>query len=127
MKPGMLNPNRALDFGTALAVVGDRERPRARVSGEVQIVALDRNQVLPVGFHDAERDVQPLRLFDGFVTGDDPAMPVDQDGTADAVRAERALERGATAIGTAIGVVRIRREIRRTTDLRGGRAYGRAK
>ena len=87
------------------AVVRDRERLRARIGGEIEIVALDGDQMVAVGLHDAQRDVQPLRLFDGLVAGDDAAVPVDQHGAAGAVVAQRALERRATAVGAAIGVL----------------------
>jgi hypothetical protein len=80
---------------------------------------LDGDQMLAIRLHDTKRDLEPPRLLDRLVAGDDPAAPVDQNGSAGAVLTERALERRATAIGAAIGVVGIRLEIdepKRMTD-----------
>lgn len=100
-----------LEIELADAVVGDREGAGAGIRREIEIITLDCDQMLAVGLHDAERNVERPGLFDGLVAGDDRAVPVDQDGAAGTVLAQRALKRRATAIGAAIHVVGIRREI----------------
>jgi hypothetical protein len=68
-------------------VVGDGERFRARVGGEIEIVALHGDELLAVGLDDTERDIEPLGLLDGLVDGDDATEPIDQDRAAGTVLA----------------------------------------
>lgn len=67
--------------------------------------------MVTVGLHDAERNVQPLRVFDRLVAGDDGAVPIDEHGPAGAIVARRAFERRTPAIGAAVRVGRIGGEI----------------
>jgi hypothetical protein len=53
------------------------------------------------------------------VAGDDATAPIDQDGPAGTVLPQRALERGASAIGAAICVLIIGDEITETERLMG--------
>ena len=73
----------------------------------------------PVRVDDAERDVESLRLLDRLIAGDDAAVPIDQHGAACAMVAQGPCERRAPTIGTAVGIVGVRLEIRqpeRVTD-----------
>ena len=87
------------------AVVGDGERFRAGIAGEIRVIALDGDQVVPVRFDDSQGNVQALGLLDGLIACDDPTEPVDKDGSAGPVLAERSFERCPAAVGSAIGVV----------------------
>ena len=101
------------------AVVRNRERLRSRIRGQIEVVTLDRDQMVTVGLDNAERNVQTLGLFDRLVAGDDPTVAIDHHGAARAELTQRALERRATTIGAAIGVVGISLEInepKRMTD-----------
>ena len=89
------------------AVVGDRKGFRSWIGGEVQVHALNRDQMVPVGLDDPEWDVESLRLFDRLVAGDDTAAPIDQHRAAGTVLAQRALKRGTPALGTDVAVVGI--------------------
>ena len=73
----------------------------------------------PVRVDDAEREVESLRLLDRLIAGDDAAVPIDQHGAACAMVAQGLCERRAPTIGTAVGIVGVRLEIRqpeRVTD-----------
>ena len=68
------------------AVVGEGERLGPRVCGEIEIVALDGDEMLAVRLHDAQRQIQALGLFRRLVAGDDPAaairaVPLPQNGS----------------------------------------------
>ena len=89
------------------AVVGDGERPRTRIGGEIEIIALDRDQVLTIGLHDAKRDLKGFRLFDGFVARNHTAVPIEEDGATRPVSAERLGERRPPAIRAPIRIPRI--------------------
>jgi len=69
-----------------------------------------------VGLHDAERKIELLGLLDGFATGDHVTEPIDEDRSAGAVRAKRARERRAPAVGAPIRVARIRSEVIERSD-----------
>jgi hypothetical protein len=117
--------NIPLKIELADAVVRDRQFPRAGIGHKVQILTLHRDQLTTVGLDDTQREVQALRLFDGLVAGDDASMPVNENGAAGTVLAQRALERGAAPVGAAISIVGIGREISKvkpmTVGTRGSR------
>ena len=100
-------------------VVRDRQCLGVGVCGEIEVVALDGDQMAPVRVDDAEREVESFRLLDRLIAGDDAAVPIDQHGAACAMVAQGLCERRAPTIGTAVGIVGVRLEIRqpeRVTD-----------
>ena len=80
-------------------VVRDRKCLGVGVCGEIEVVALDCDQMAPVRVDDAERDVESLRLLDRLIAGDDAAVPIGsarrglRHGRAGTVRAPRAHDR----------------------------------
>ncbi len=100
-------------------VVRDRQCLGVGVCGEIEVVALDGDQMAPVRVDDAEREVESFRLLDRLIAGDDAAVPIDQHGAACAMVAQGLCERRAPTIGTAVGIMGVRLEIRqpeRVTD-----------
>ena len=66
-------------------VVGDGQCTCAGITTEVEVLPLDRDQMLAVGLDDMQREIQAAGLLDGLVPSDDDAMSIDKHGTAGTV------------------------------------------
>ena len=85
-------------------VVGDGQGTCAGITTEVEVLPLDRDQMLAVGLDDMQWKIQAAGLLDGLVPSNDDAMSIDKHGTAGTVGFEGPCQRGDAARGTEVGV-----------------------
>ena len=85
-------------------VVGDGQGTCAGITTEVEVLPLDRDQMLAVCLDDMQWEIQAAGLLDGLVPSDDDAMSIDKHGTAGTVGFEGPCQSGDAALGTEVGV-----------------------
>ena len=90
-------------------VVGDRELagPGIRLATQIEVGALDDDELPPVGLDDLDVEPELPRQFPGLVAGDDQTVAIGNDRAAGAGALEGALEQVVTALRPLVSVMGI--------------------
>ena len=95
------------------SVVRNRQFPCAGVALQVQVHALDRDYPVAVRLDDRHiLEPDGRGVLDGLVSGDNPALYVDQDAPASPILPQAALNLGLATLRTLVGVPRVGSEVR---------------